>query len=434
VHSVFHEEGVMKIPRIGRTTGSGKSGDLAGFTTLLLVVVSACSSDISSADKLQGVVATQDRVLPAPPTPPVVPLPFNDAVIRAADALFSSTQLGQPGASGRYTLVIDPLIDNATGAQLAATRSMEASIATLVSDKYKQFDLQPFNTETVAQSPLVLLGSFAGVDKAGKPSVLKDSYRIWLVLADLRSGTIVARGVARALPDGVDIVPTTFFNDSPGWAPDALTQAYLKTCESKPGERIDPAYLDGILAAALLGDAIAAYDAGRYREALDLYESALRMPGGDQLRAYNGVYLANWKLGRRDRAAEAFRQIVDYGLGRNRLAVKFLFRRGSTAFFSGHESNAAYDLWLREITRGVIARNVCLEIEGHTSPTGPPLLNDRLSLARAEYVKARLEEDSPINNRVFAEGRGSREPIVGTGTDDAADALDRRVEFKPFAC
>src|SRR3954464_5133990 len=38
VHSDFHEEGVMKIPRIGRTTESGKSGDLAGFATLLLVV------------------------------------------------------------------------------------------------------------------------------------------------------------------------------------------------------------------------------------------------------------------------------------------------------------------------------------------------------------------------------------------------------------
>jgi hypothetical protein len=29
---------------------------------------------------------------------------------------------------------------------------------------------------------------------------------------------------------------------------------------------------------------------------------------------------------------------------------------------------------------------------------------------------------------------GSRETIIGTGTDDAKDALDRRVTFKPVRC
>ena len=31
-------------------------------------------------------------------------------------------------------------------------------------------------------------------------------------------------------------------------------------------------------------------------------------------------------------------------------------------------------------------------------------------------------------------GKGSREMIVGTGKDDASDALDRRVEFKTVQC
>ncbi len=35
---------------------------------------------------------------------------------------------------------------------------------------------------------------------------------------------------------------------------------------------------------------------------------------------------------------------------------------------------------------------------------------------------------------MIANGVGSRETIVGTGRDDATDALDRRVEFKPLAC
>ena len=31
-------------------------------------------------------------------------------------------------------------------------------------------------------------------------------------------------------------------------------------------------------------------------------------------------------------------------------------------------------------------------------------------------------------------GQGSQESLVGTGTDDARDALDRRVEFKVVGC
>jgi len=35
---------------------------------------------------------------------------------------------------------------------------------------------------------------------------------------------------------------------------------------------------------------------------------------------------------------------------------------------------------------------------------------------------------------VIASGVGSREKLVGIGTDDLRDALDRRVEFRPVPC
>ena len=72
---------------------------------------------------------------------------------------------------------------------------------------------------------------------------------------------------------------------------------------------------------------------------------------------------------------------------------------------------------------------------GHTSPTGPEPLNERLSLLRAEFVKARLEGAAPkLAKRMIANGVGSRQTMVGTGRDDASDALDRRVEFKVIGC
>ena len=59
------------------------------------------------------------------------------------------------------------------------------------------------------------------------------------------------------------------------------------------------------------------------------------------------------------------------------------------------------------------------------------MLNDQLSQLRAEYVKGRLETDAPgLQGHLIATGVGSKNNLIGTGSDDLSDALDRRVEFK----
>jgi outer membrane protein OmpA-like peptidoglycan-associated protein len=256
------------------------------------------------------------------------------------------------------------------------------------------------------------------------------------VLADLRLGRIVARGVARALPPGVDTTPAPFERDSPLWlAADDAARAYLRTCEGRVGDPVDPAYLDGVFASALIADAMAAYDAGRHRDALDLFEVALRAPGGDQLRAHQGLYLANRALGRRAAAEEALGRAVDFGLRHGRLAVKLLFRPGSTLFWPDPAVSGDYPMWLRQIARRTAASPACLRVVGHTSATGSPAVNERLSLARAEYVRARLVEEVPsLALRTEAHGRGSQELVLGTGRDDLSDLVDRRVELEPVAC
>jgi outer membrane protein OmpA-like peptidoglycan-associated protein len=330
-------------------------------------------------------------------------------------------------------------VDGVTGAQSDATQSMGAIIANVARAKYQQrFAVQQFSADAVAAAPLVLVGTFTGLNKEGKPIGQREVFRVCLALADLRTGKIVGKGSARALPspDGAAPVPLAYFRDSPAWRLDEGVDGYIKTCQgTKAGDPINPAYLDGILVAALVGEAIDAYNAGRFREALDLYQSALQTPAGDQLRVHNGLYLANWKLDRQDEAAQAFGRIVDHGLARNRLVVKLLFKQASTAFWPDPAVSEQYPMWLGQIAQGAVRRGSCLEVTGHTSPTGPAALNERLSLLRAEYVKSRLEAEAPaLAGRVIANGVGSRETIVGTGRDDATDALDRRVEFKPLAC
>jgi len=313
---------------------------------------------------------------------------------------------------------------------------MQSRIEQLARDQYPQFDVQPFSAAAVEQAPIVLVGTFTTVNQEGKTEGSREAYRICLALADLQSGKIVAKGVARAQLAGVDATPIRHFRDSPAWMRDPAIEGYIKTCQgTKAGDPINPVYASRIKTAAVISEAITDYDAGRYQQALDRYTAALSMPGGEQLRTYNGLYLANWQLGRRNAAEQSFGQLVDYGLANKSLGMKFLFKPGSTAFLPSPQVTRAYPLWLRQIASRAVQSNTCLEIVGHSSPSGPEPVNERLSLRRAESIQQRLTAQSPaLGKRTVAAGKGSREALVGTGADDLSDALDRRVSFDVMDC
>jgi outer membrane protein OmpA-like peptidoglycan-associated protein len=364
---------------------------------------------------------------PAAPTP----VPFPEALQRAAADLFSKATI--PGE--RIELVIDPLIDAASGAQSAATRAMQQRLTEIVQASYPRFVVQPFTAEVLARDPVVLVGTFTAISQAGNEAP-PDVFRICLSLADLKSRSVVSKGVARATPDNVDVTPTPYFRDTPVWSKDQATDVYVKTCQGTPiGGRLDPAYIDRLGANALIQDGITEYEAQRFREALAFYRMARKLPGGDQHRVRVGTYLANAKLGRRDDAVEAFGDLVDYGLGTEQLSVRLLFRPGSTQFIDDPKTTEPYPMWLSQIATRVKQKNACLEIVGHTSRTGTPNLNERLSVARAQFIMDLLLTGMPDGaSRMIATGRGFRDNLVGTGKDDASDALDRRVEFKVIGC
>jgi outer membrane protein OmpA-like peptidoglycan-associated protein len=382
-------------------------------------------------------VAAAPAAAPPAPAPAAIPvLPFDDALLAAANNLLSSAAKTLNAPPGQRLLVIDPLVDGVSYTQSVATQSMGEKIQELVRSKYPAFNTRPFNRSAIGQAPVVLIGTFTAIDLKNQTRGAREAFRICLALADLKTGLIVAKGVARAKIEGIDQTPLQHLQDAPAWTKDPAVDAYVRTCQAtRPGDRIDPAYLDGILVASLIAEAADLQDRGRYAEAIEVYRSALATPKGDQLRVHNGLYVANWKLGRRTDAERAFSDAVRVALQNQQLGVKFLFRPGSTEFVSDPRLNAPYEMWLSQIARRSAAQSACLQVIGHTSPTGPEPLNERLSVLRAENVKRRLErEAAPIKGHVIASGAGSRETLVGTGTDDLRDALDRRVEFKVVPC
>ena len=163
--------------------------------------------------------------------------------------------------------------------------------------------------------------------------------------------------------------------------------------------------------------------------------SAVQRSDGKQLRVFNGLYNTYQKMGNQKEAEAAFSQIVALGLGTNNLAVRLLFNPGTTDFWKDPAVSGAYPMWLRHIARETQEGDYCLNVVGHASRTGSKAANARLSLARAKLVRdALVQNERRLANSIDVNGVGWRDNIIGSGTDDSRDSLDRRVEFKVKGC
>ena len=363
-------------------------------------------------------------------------LPFDQAVIEATDGLVAQTQklpafLAKVEAKVvKRPLVIDPMIDAASGQQTRVTRQLEQKVAERLGSQHPQFEVLPFQGANLARAQYLLTGTM--VRTAGGA---RKPFQINLSLVELSSRSVLAQASVLARDDGLDTSPSAVYQDSPVLVKDQVVEGYIRTAQTPPGQPADAYYLERLPAAVLINDGNNAYNAAQYQEALGQYRNALATPSGEQLRALNGVYLASWKLGRTADAEQAFGRVVAYGLSTRNLGVKFLFNPGSTEFWSDPKINGPYGLWLRQIARQANTARVCMNVVGHTSRTGSEQTNDRLSQARATVIKQKLDaEAADLSTRTRASGMGWRENIIGTGSDDVSDALDRRVEFKIVSC
>ena len=85
---------------------------------------------------------------------------------------------------------------------------------------------------------------------------------------------------------------------------------------------------------------------------------------------------------------------------------------------------------LEEVARSLVANpTVRVEVAGHTDSTGPRAVNERLSLARAESVKAFLVENGVAGDRMTVQGYASTQPVASNRTASGR-AQNRRVELR----
>ncbi len=370
----------------------------------------------------------QDLVAPAP-------LRFEEAVARAGGQLIA--QAGAMLGGEPRVVVIDPLIDANTGAQTVSTARMGEQLAALVKAGRANWQVQALTRQALAQQPLLMIGTLTPVNINRSIDTVPDAFRVWLTLIDLRTGRVVAKQLDRATTDSVNPEPLKFYADSPTWHKDRTVLGYVNSCQVNTaiGDPADPDYLARLPAAAVVNEAILAYGAGRLPAAQQLYQEAAGLADPGDLRVLNGLYLTNWQLGQRDAARDAFERLVASGLDLKRLPVKLLFKPGGTAFNSVGDLPQQYQVWIKALAQELGKARACVRVVGHTSRTGSARLNEVLSRQRAESVMGQLARDNrSLGTRLSASGVGSREALVGLGTDDLRDALDRRVEFRVVDC
>ena len=115
-------------------------------------------------------------------------LPLEEALLSAANSLFSSASKTLAAPPAQRVVVIDPLVDGVSHTQTVTTQSLETKIQGLVKSKYPGFNAQPFSRATVGQAPIVLVGTFTAIDLKNQTGGVREAFRICLALADLKSG------------------------------------------------------------------------------------------------------------------------------------------------------------------------------------------------------------------------------------------------------
>ena len=363
------------------------------------------------------------------------PIRFEDSIARAGGDLFAQAR-SQLGTEPR-AIVVDPLIDANTGGQTVSTARMGDQLESIVKTKYNNWSVKPLTRQALADRPLLLIGTLTPVNVERAVDTPPDAFRVWLTLIDLRTGKVIAKQIDRATVASVNPEPLKYYADSPTWHKDKTVLGYINSCQinTRIGDQADPDYLARLPAAAVVNEAILAYGEGKIPVAQKLYKEAETLADPGDLRVLNGLYLTSWQLGQRDAARDAFGKLVASGLEAKRLPVKILFQPGRTTFNQVGDLPQQYQVWLASLAQQTGKTDACVRVVGHTSRTGSASVNERLSRQRAEAVQKLLEQNNrALGTRLTAAGVGSREALVGLGTDDQRDALDRRVEFRVVDC
>ena len=373
----------------------------------------------------------------ATPVPPktVEPKSFEVAVREMTDRLFAQVQhrwLGIGGLLGAH-VVIDPFIDANTAEVNSTSRRIEVIVLDEAKKRFPRVAFEPMTAKGVDEAKYLLTGIIKYERLPGGGPELH--YKIAASVIELKSGLVIANSENWISERNLDITPVAIYQGSPMYLKDQRIEGQVITAQANPGESAEKTYFNSLSTAALLSEGDTEFEKKDFEKALGYYKSASLRSDGQTMKSFAALYQVYRKLNRPDEAEVAFGRLVTAGFQTKNISAKLLFSVASTDFISDLDLRAQYNVWLRQIARTVAKSEQCVDIVGHSSRTGAEEYNNALSTQRSIQVQKMMQRDYPqVTQRTKAYGRGWKENIVGSGTDDIRDAIDRRVEFKIVDC
>jgi outer membrane protein OmpA-like peptidoglycan-associated protein len=394
------------------------------FITLLSLVCGGCARKPRPAKPL-------DR--PSLETP----MNFDVAVRMIAFDLFAQISNQQKPANANtkptpFTFMTDAVMNADTGEEIELSNKIHEIIKMTATNSFSQYAIIEMNSANIDRSDFVIIGVIKQEIYNNQATKFP---RLYLSAVNLKSSQIMAHAEVWISNQDIKFQPTPLYSDSPMFIKDTRSAKVIATATAVSGGNVDQEYFSTIASNALLAEASKAYDSGNYSVAVDLFSKAAGREDGQVMKTYAGLYQAHYKLRHLPEAEEAFGKLAEIGIKNGALSVKFLFQVNDVNFFGQPEQIAEYDIWMRQIAKKIIESEACVEVSGHASRSGKAEYNKKLSDKRAQKIRKKLlEVSSAIAKKTVAVGRGFEENIVGIGSDDIRDAIDRRVEFKVLEC
>lgn len=361
-------------------------------------------------------------------------LPFDEAVTDLAkglDAQIMGSRTPIEMASNPVrTVVFDPFIDLKNAQEL----KINTQIYEIMSRSFRgNITLVPLTVENLQKADMVLTGVIILDDN---PSDTKGkAYHLFASVLTIRSG--LARARVCTWSQRVDLAPMAVYEDAPTYIKDIYLRNQEAAAKAENDSYAHTAYIQHLGTRAMLHHAYQTFERGDYKSTLVELDEIAKRPDGLNMATYSAMYMSYIALDDLDGARHPLARLFKLSVDSEKLIdVKLLFEVSSDALLQKSQRQAKeYALWLQEISKIVKEYGICLIIVGHCSHTGNALYNEGLSLKRAKVVQRIMTTQfKELEKKTRVLGRGFNENIVGTGTDDVQDMIDRRVEFRIIDC
>lgn len=325
-------------------------------------------------------------------------------------------------------IVIDPFVDVESGYPVKVNAKIKDIMAKEIEKRFEiTGEMEPDKLEV---SEYVLNGIVTIEEKVGKKGNI---YKVNASVFEKSSGKVLASAAMRV--SGFDTTPMDIYKDSPVYLKGKSYDQYVSSVKKLPNEDINKDYQDRLTIKAMLVKGDLLYEQREFKKSLTYYNQVAGSQTVPPMEVLNGQYTNLAKQGQWVEAEEVYGKLAKASvLETNEVTSKITF--GPNSKQPMESKIAQYNIYMKQIANLVASSRSCkIKIIGHCSKTGAASYNDKLSLQRAAWIQGKMASYAlGILSKSQIIGRGFRENIVGTGTDDITDEIDRRVEFKFTDC